>query len=152
MSDEQSAVVEPGSQVTFHFTLSLPDGTVVEGTKEGEPLIVVLGDSDLLPAFEKCLIGMKPGDKGRFEIACMDAFGPVDTENVHALPRSEFPAEMELAEGVVVGFALPDGREVAGTVVGLNEHEVQVNFSHPLAGHDVVFDVEITGVSGPPAR
>ena len=133
--------------MTFKFTLSLADGTIVEETKENEPLTIVLGKSDLQPVFEKCLIGLKVGDKERFEIACMDAFGPVETENVHALPRKDFPADMELAENVIVGFALPDGREVAGTVVGFNEHEVQVNFSHPLAGHDVVFDVEILRVS-----
>jgi len=133
--------------VTFHFTLSFTDGTEVEGTKSGEPLTVVIGDSDLLPSFENCLIGLKTGGKGRFEIACMDAFGPVDTDNVHALPRKDFPTDMELADGAIVGFALPDGREVAGTIVGINDHEVQVNFSHPLAGHDVIFEVEIVGVS-----
>jgi len=139
--------IEKGSRVTFHFTLSFMDGTVVEGTEGSEPLTIVLGDSDLLPAFEQCLIGLKAGDKERFEIACLDAFGPVDTENVQALPRSDFPLDMELADGIIVGFALPDGREVAGTVVGFNEHEVQVNFSHPLAGHDVIFDVTIVEVS-----
>ena len=149
---EKDQTIEKGSRVTFHFTLSFTDGTEVEGTKSGEPLTVVVGDSDLLPSFENCLIGLKAGDKGRFEIACMDAFGPVDTENVHALPRKDFPADMELGEGVIVGFALPDGREVAGTVVGLNDHEVQVNFSHPLAGHDVVFDVEILDISVVPSR
>jgi len=144
---DKDQTIEKGSRVTFHFTLSFTDGTEVEGTKEGEPLTITLGDSDLLPSFENCLIGLKVGDKGRFDISCLDAFGPVDMDNVQSLPRKEFPADMELGEGVIVGFALPDGREVAGTIVGLNDHEVQVNFSHPLAGHDVVFEVEIVNVS-----
>jgi len=145
---DMNQTAQTGSRVTFHFTLSFTDGTEVEGTKSGEPLTVVIGDSELLPSFENCLIGLKAGDKGRFEIACLDAFGPVDTDNVQSLPRRDFPADIELGEGVIVGFALPDGREVAGTVVGLNEHEVQVNFSHPLAGHDVIFAVEVLDVSG----
>jgi len=149
MTDTNQAV-QKGSRVTFHFTLSFADGTEVEGTKSGEPLTVVIGDSDLLPSFENCLIGLKSGDKGRFEIACMDAFGPVDTDNVHVLPRKDFPIDMELAEGVIVGFALPDGREVAGTIVDLNELDVQVNFSHPLAGHDVVFSVAVVSVDTGP--
>jgi FKBP-type peptidyl-prolyl cis-trans isomerase SlpA len=146
--NRSTATVENGSRVKLKFTLLLSDGTVVEGTTGDQPLTITIGQSDLLPAFEQCLIGLKPGDKERFEIDCTEAFGPVDEDNVHALPRKDFPPEMELGEGSIVGFTLPDGREVAGTIVGVNEHEVQVNFSHPLAGRDVVFDVEIMEVSG----
>jgi FKBP-type peptidyl-prolyl cis-trans isomerase SlpA len=65
------------------------------------------------------------------------------------MPRSDFPIDMSLEPGIVVAFDLPSGDEVPGTVVEVSEHEVQVDFSHPLAGHDLVFEVEILEVAAP---
>ncbi len=65
--------------------------------------------------------------------------------------RDEFPPEMGLEPGMVVGFTLPSGEEVAGTVLEVMEHEVTVDFSHPLAGRDLVWEVEILEVKPPKA-
>ena len=143
--------IEKGSRVTLHYTLSLADGKVADSTKENEPLTIVLGESDLLPAFEHCLLGLQPGDKRRFEIPCMEAYGPSEVDNVHALLRDEFPPEMKLEAGLVIGFETPSGEEVPGTILEVSEKEVSVDFSHPLAGHDLVFDVEVVEVIPPSA-
>lgn len=139
--------IEDGSIATLHYTLSLAAGRVVETTRGGEPTRLVVGKSDLHPVFEKCLIGLAPGESRRFEIASRDAYGVFDGEDVHVMPRADFPPDMELAPDHVVSFTLPSGEEVPGTVVAVSEHEVQVDFSHPLAGHDLVFEVEILDVA-----
>ncbi len=141
--------IKKGSRVTLYYTLSLADGKVADTTKKNEPLTIVLGESDLIPAFEHRLLGLRAGDKRRFEVPCMEAYGPSEVDNVHALPREEFPPEMKLESGLVIGFETPSGEEVPGTILEVSEKEVAVDFSHPLAGHDLVFEVEILDVKPP---
>ncbi len=144
--------IERGSRVTFHYRLLFTDGRLIEETPEDQPLTITLGNSDLLPSFEDRLLELVPGDEQRFEIPCLDAYGLHDTENTAILPRSDFPLDMKLEPGQVVGFASPDGEEASGIVTAVAENEVTVNFSHPLAGHDLVFEVRILKVLSPAAE
>lgn len=149
MPSPESPLVERGSKVTLHYALSLASGKPVDTTRGGEPAVLVVGQGELHTAFEERLVGLVAGESRRFEIACMEAFGPSEMDNVHALPRDEFPPEMRLEPGLVIGFALPSGAEVPGTVVDVSEREVRVDFNHPLAGHDLVFEVEVLAVEPP---
>ncbi len=144
-----SVEVVSGSRVTLRYTLSLAGGKVVESTEESGSATFEIGQSGLLRAFEDRLLGLKPGDRRRFEIPCMEAYGPSDADNVHAIPRDEFPPGMKVEPGVVVGFDLPNGEELPGTVVEAAGRAVMVNFSHPLSGHDLVFEVEVLDVQPP---
>ncbi len=44
------------SKVTFHYSVIVEDGTVVDSTKEEEPLTVQLGENQLLPDLKKSLL------------------------------------------------------------------------------------------------
>jgi len=136
--------IVPGTQVTLHFSLLLADGREVDTTRRGKPVTCVIGDGNLPPAFEQVLLGLQPADDAQFEIAASDAFGPRREENLRWFPKSRF-AGMELEPGLVVSFAEPGG-ELPGVVAVIGEESVQVDFNHPLAGQDLVFDVSIIAV------
>ena len=140
--------VEPGSRVTLHYTLKTDGGRMAESTLGGEPQTITLGQGDIIPGLEKCLLGLAVGDKQSFEIACFDAFGPVadDEDTLQVVPRSEFPAEIKLEPGLVMGFTTPNGQEIPGTVVEAGDENVTVDFTHPLAGYDLIFEVEILAI------
>lgn len=136
-----------GSEVQLHFRLSLADGTEIDSTYGDAPVAVRVGAGDLVEGLERRLIGLRAGDRARLEIPALEAYGPVMLDALTPLPRADFPADIALEPGAVIGFTDPQGREVPGTVVSVNESEVMVDFSHPLAGHDVVFEVEIVSVT-----
>ncbi len=140
--------VEAGSRVTLHYTLSLADGRVVETSRNGAPATHVMGAGHWLPVLEERLLGLAAGDARRFEIAAVEVVPPEPIEP-QVMPRDEFPPEIRLEPGFVVGFTLPSGEEVAGTVLETTEHEVTVDFSHPLANRDLVWEVEIISVTAP---
>lgn len=144
-------VIQRGSTVTLHYTLSLLEGTVVESSLDEEPVVVVIGQGDLLPALERRLLGMQSGERARFEIPCLEAYGPATEPQLQVLARDEFPDDMPLKPGMVIGFETPTGIEVPGTIREVSDREVVVDFAHPLAGHDLVFEVEIVAVR-PPAE
>ena len=144
--------IQYGSTVTMHFTLRLvQDDFLVDTTDGGEPMTFVVGDGDWLPAMEDKLLGLKAGDVRRFEIPAEQAYGSaeIDEDNLQNIPLSDFPPEMEIAPGMVLGFETPEGEEIPGTIMGMTDEIVTVNFGHPLAGHDLVFEVEILDVQPP---
>ncbi len=138
--------IASGSQVQLHFRLRLADGTEVDTSYGGDALSVTLGQGELIEGLERRLLGLRPGDQRRFEIPALEAFGAIEEGTLSTLSRGDFPREVELAPGAVIAFATPQGDEVPGTIVGLGETEVVVDFSHPLAGHDLIFEVEILDV------
>jgi FKBP-type peptidyl-prolyl cis-trans isomerase SlpA len=142
----EGEIVE-GSEVTLHYTLSLADGKLVDTSRNSEPASLLVGTGEFLPAFEQRLIGLRSGDQRRFEIPCAEAYGEDAVEDIHVLSRSDFPSDMKLEPGLVVAFETPSGAEAPGVVTDVTEHEVSVNFTHPLAGHDLVFEVEILAVN-----
>jgi len=138
--------VEIGSRVSFSFTLSLTDGTRVEGTEAGESWDVVVGSGELPPGMDRALVGLAVGEHGQFFIPAAEGFGEADANTQEVLPRADFPADVDLIPGMAFGFTLPDGHEVMGKVVAVTAEGVEVDFSHPLVGHDLVFDVDIQAI------
>ena len=144
-----SDAIEFASAVLMHFTLSLADGTLVDSSQDGEPLSFALGDGTLDAGLEALLLGLHAGDRAQFNLAPGQAFGDPDPGNVHPMPRGEFPPEMALAEGAVVEFTTPGGEAVAGTVLAIGDDSITMDFSHPLAGRQLSFQVEIIAVTAP---
>ena len=146
---EAARTIEPGSWVRLHFSISLPDGMEVEQSFDNEPLELVLGEGALQEGLEHKLIGLHPGDSETFHMGPEEAFGYRDPQAVQTLSRSDFPADMPIGEGAIVGFTAPGGEEIPGTVREIRNGEVVVDFNHPLAGREIAFTVEILAVEGP---
>ena len=137
--------ISQDTEVTLHFTLKLPSGEVVDSTVDKAPATFKVGDGSLLPGFEQSLFGLKAGDKRSFEIEAVRGFGPGNPLNIQTVPRGQFD-EMDLEPGLLVIFQDAAGGELPGVVKTVNEHSVDVDFNHPLAGKTITFDVEIIEV------
>ncbi len=147
MSNIEPLCVAENTEVEIHFTLSLADGTVVDATEENEPLRLRIGDGSLIDGLEQTLYGMKAGERQCVSIDPRDGFGFPDETNLHEMPRSEFADEIELQPGLIIGFSTPAGDEAPGTIREVQGDTVLVDFNHPLAGHEIIFDVEVLSVT-----
>jgi FKBP-type peptidyl-prolyl cis-trans isomerase SlpA len=135
-----------GSTVTLHLTITLADGTVAESSLDGEPHTFTMGDGSMLHGLELALYGLRPDDTQRLMLQAEQAFGRHDPARIHYLPRADFAHDIALEPGVILGFTIPEGDEVAGTVLSFTDETVEVDFNHPLAGHALTFEVEIIDV------
>lgn len=138
--------VSDQTRVTLFFSLALEDGSVVDSNFGAQPASFVPGDGNLLPGFESVLKGLCVGEKKHFLIPAIDAFGLRQDANLKRVPRERFGGDIELVPGLVVSFAAAEGGELPGVVHRLMGDIVEIDFNHPLAGHSIVFDVEIVGV------
>lgn len=141
-----SKTIQSGSRVTLHYTLSLADGTVVDSAPSGEPATFTIGSGELVELLESKLLGVRAGERRHFVIAASENQVTSKADTVQVLARNDFPLEMTLEPGQLLGFETPDGQEVPGLILSVSATEVHVDFSHPLAGRDLVFDVEILAV------
>lgn len=146
MGDVEVLTIGAGCEVTMHFTLALEDGTIADASVDGEPMTFIIGDGTLTQGLEMVLYGLKAGDKQSLSIDPRDTFGFPEDDNIHTLPRTEFSDELKIEEGMIIGFSTPSGEEIPGAIMKINETEVEVDFNHPLAGHEVVFSVEIVEI------
>ena len=93
---------------------------VVETTRDVARQSLVIGNGDWLPVLEDRLLGLKAGAARRFEMpppmwVCRQAPAP------QVMPRDDFP-ELKLEAGQVIGFTLPSGEEIPGTVLEVSEY------------------------------
>lgn len=148
--------IAQGSQVALHFSVALENGVEIDNTRSyPEPVSLVIGDGNLLEGFEKALIGLRAGDRRTVHLPPEDAFGPWNPDNVQLFDTVQFvkTGEGRPEVGTMMEFQDKGGGTLAGVVKTVNDDKVEVDFNHPLAGRNVVFEVEIAkvtpaGVSG----
>ena len=137
--------VELGTKVTLHFALVLEDGDVIDSNFETAPATFTVGDGNLLPGFESTLIGLENGDEREFTIPPEEAFGQHNPQNVQRVDRSNFD-QQELEVGVMFSFQNGDG-ELPGVIIEFEDEEILVDFNHPLAGKNIIFQVKIMDIT-----
>ena len=133
----------------MHFGLFLASGEEIDGTRRGAPASFVFGDGNLPATFEQRLVGLRKGDDEQFAMPCSEAFGTPNPENVRRMRKRDFGSAgvEEFEPGLVVSFQAVDG-ELPGVIRSVCGDCVEVDFNHPLAGKDLVFDVTILDVEG----
>lgn len=135
--------IGPGTKITLHFALQLENGELVDSNFERDPATFTVGDGNLLPGFEKALFGMLEGEHKTVMIKPEDGFGQRNPNNIQEIARSQFSPDLELSEGLMLSFADAQKTELPGVVVRFDEDVVVVDFNHPLAGRDILFEVAI---------
>jgi len=143
---ETAKKVTQNSEITIHFSLSLADSTVVDGTQDGQPMSFTMSDGTMIAAFENVILGLSVGDKQQVSLDPRDTFGFPDEDNKHWLQKTDFDAEMTLEEGLMIEFSTPAGERLPGMVVEMNDDKVLVDFNHPLAGHELIFAVQVVDI------
>jgi FKBP-type peptidyl-prolyl cis-trans isomerase 2 len=138
--------IQNGDTVTVHYTGRLEDGTVFDTSMvEGrEPLTATLGQGQLIPGFESGLMEMSVGDKKEIKIESKDAYGEYIPNMEQEVPMENLPGE------VSVGMQLQAQTEMGPiilTVKDIKENTVVLDANHPLAGKNLVFDLEVLEIN-----
>ncbi len=133
-------VMEEGTKVAIYFTLALGTGEIVESSTD-QLLQFTLGDGSMAAPLEAVISQMQTGDKQ--QVTLQKPFGEVDEAYLQWLDKSYFDPKLPLEEGLIMAFSTPKSGEYNGTLMQIDEDQVQVDFNHPLAGQDIIFSVEL---------
>ena len=135
--------VKENNTVKVNYTGKLTDGQVFDSSEGKEPVEFTLGQGQLIPGFEKGLIDMKVNEKKTITIAKEEAYGEINANLIQEVQKSELPQEMAPEVGMGLVSMSPDVQEFNLVVVEVKEESIVVDGNHPLAGKDLVFDLEV---------
>jgi FKBP-type peptidyl-prolyl cis-trans isomerase SlyD len=135
----------PRNVVTFHFNLRSPQGRLLDTSKGSEPVVYLEGAGQIIDGLEEPLRGEPAGAKKIVNVSAARAYGLHDDALVQKVPRRQLPVEGELRAGDQFRAGDDDQAPVV-TVAAIEGDEVLLDANHPLAGMDLIFEVEIMAV------
>ena len=141
----EEPVIADGSQVSIEYTLTLTDGTVADTNVGGEALVYKQGTSQILPALEKQLSGLKVGESKQVSLTAGDSYGAVDPALFQAVPLASIPEDARTPGTQLVAQA-PTGEQRPVRVHEVKGEEIIIDLNHPLAGQALRFDIKVLAI------
>ena len=138
--------VKTGDTVQVHYTGRLESGEQFDSSRERDPLQFTLGNGELIPGFENAVIGMNLGDVKTIQIPSQEAYGPYMENMKITVDKAKLPEDMELKIGMNLTLRGSDERKLNVRVIDIAENTVTMDANHPLAGKDLMFDIELVKI------
>ncbi len=136
---------QSGDNVAVHYTGKFTDGTIFDSSDGKDPLRFTIGAQEVIPGFENAVVGMEVGQSRTQTIPSDQAYGPRNDEMVVAVDRNEFPSDIDLEVGRRLKLN-QEGQTMIVTIADIQESTVTLDANHPLAGQDLVFDIELVEI------
>jgi FKBP-type peptidyl-prolyl cis-trans isomerase SlyD len=137
------AIKENNSVVGIEYELTEAGKSEILDTNKGSiPLEFITGKGHIIPGLERQLVGMKEGESASILVKAEEAYGLRDENAVQTLPREHFEG-IELEKDMALYGQGPDGSTVQVRVVDFNDKEVTIDYNHPLAGKDLMFNLTV---------
>lgn len=134
--------VGPETLVSLRYVVYDAEGETMDAPEE--PIELVFGVGQLLPALEQAIEGMSAGDKKTVQLGPEQAYGKRDPTALIEVDRADFPADVE--PGDRYEAETEEGEVVLLRVLEVLEDAVVVDTNHPLADQTVRFDLEVVAV------
>jgi FKBP-type peptidyl-prolyl cis-trans isomerase SlyD len=135
--------------VAIEYSLKLDSGHEVDRSQEGKPLGFITGNRQIIPGLENALMGLVVGDAADITVEPEEAYGAVNDEMFQEVPKSQFPEDVEIKEGMSFEAQGPHGPFMI-VVSKVNDNDtVTVDLNHPMAGQRLHFDIKVVEVREP---
>lgn len=140
-------ISENGDTVKVHYTGKLKTGEVFDSSEGRDPLEFQLGAGLVIEGFNDGLLGMQEGEKKTIEIPVEKAYGVKNEDYIVEITKDKLDGQ-DFEIGMQVSFSNPDdeNQPIPVTVVAVSENTVTFDANPPLAGKDLVFEVEMVGI------
>lgn len=132
--------------ISFHCVLKNRLGHVLSSSYNHEVLTTAPSAEATLPGLSRGLQDIKKGERRSILVSADQAYGFYDVSKVFDLPRSDLKGTDHLSLGEKVFFARPGGEVELYRVTNLTADRVTLDANHPLAGQDLIFEIEATEV------
>jgi len=138
--------IQADSLITLHYRVATGDDVELVSTFGSTPATLQLGNGELAPTLEQCVIGTHVGEHHVFLLEPRQAFGSHNPDMMQRMPRADLPPNSDPELHGMMEFVAPGGAKFTGVIRELDDVAVLVDFNHPLAGKSVRFEVEIIGI------
>ena len=144
--------VQNGDKVKVHYHGKLRNGETFDTSQGREPLEFTVGGGQVIKGFDDGVKGMQVGDKRTVEIGVTDAYGEKNEDMIIEFPKGQFPPEMNPEAGMQLMMNNGSGQSFQVTVAEVRDDSVILDANHPLAGEDLIFDLELVSIEPPASK
>jgi len=141
------AAAKMSDTVVLHYTGSFTDGEIFDSSLDREPFEFTIGQGTVISGLEKGILGMNEGELRTLNIPAEEAYGLRREDLLAVIGRSQMPANIDLKIGIVLQARAPDGGVTSVMVRDVNDENVTLDFNHPLAGKELIFEVNLIKIS-----
>ncbi len=139
--------------IEIEYTGKFKDGTIFDTTSKEtaekndifspqikyKPAIVCIGEKQLIPGLDSALLDKEAGKDYTIELTPEEAFGKKDIKKIKLIPPAEFQKRnINPQPGMQIDM---DGE--VGRVIKASGGRILVNFNHPFAGREVVYEIKV---------
>lgn len=135
-----------GDKVKVHYHGTLRTGETFDSSNGREPLEFTVGSGQVIVGFDEGVKGMQVGDKKRVEINVEDAYGEKSQDMIIEFPKTQFPADMNPEVGQQLMMSNGSEQSFPVVITEVKEASVLLDANHPLAGQDLIFDIELVEI------
>src|SRR5207248_11530445 len=114
-----------------------------------EALEVEVGSGTVIKVVDESVAGMKVDEKKTISIAIEEAYGPRSEDMLIEFPKDRFPEDVAIEEGMQLMMSNGSGENIPVIVTEIKDNSVILDANHPLAGEDLIFDIELVEIVGP---
>lgn len=137
-------MIKEGSKVKVHYTGKFENNEVFDSSKEREPIEFVVGEGNLIKGFENAVMGMEPGQNKTVTINAEEGYGERREDLVQEIEKEKVPENVAIGQNLQ---ANTPGGPINVEVVEVKENTVVLDANHPLAGKNLIFDIEVVETS-----
>ncbi len=141
------STIKNGDTVKVHYTGTLDNGEVFDSSLQRDPLQFTLGQGQLIPGFEKAVIGLEVGDVTTANIPSAEAYGEHNPQMEVTVEKAQLPEGMVPEIGMQLQLNQPDGQPIPCVITKIEGEMVTIDANHPLAGKDLTFNIEIVSIN-----
>ena len=138
--------VKKNDKVKVHYTGRLTTGEQFDSSAGRDPLEFTVGAGQMIPGFDEAVEGMELNEKKTITLSPDQAYGPVHDQLINEVDRNQLPPDMQPEVGQTLMASSPDGRQTRVQVTEVKENSITIDANHPLAGKELVFDIELVEI------
>lgn len=143
---EGSRMAKSGDTVKVHYTGKLEDGTVFDTSQEREPLEFTIGEGSIIPGFEEAVKGMQVGQSKEVNIPAHQAYGEYREDLLLMIDKAQLPKDLKPEVGQRLQMQQVEGGISIVVVTEVTETTITVDANHPLAGKNLIFEIEVMDI------
>ena len=136
-----------GDTVKVHCTGKLENGEMFDSSKDRDPLEFVIGGENVIPGFDKGVLGMEKGASVNITIPPEEAYGERDEQFVVQVSRNDFPENITPAVGLQLQMTQPNGEPIIVMIIDMSDDTITLDANHPLAGQTLFFEIELVEIT-----
>ena len=140
----QNTTQTPTRVIAFNYILKNDKGETLDASEANQPLPFLEGHQQIIPALEKEISAMKEGDKKQVKLSAADAYGEFRQDMIMDVPKEEL-AHLKIQVGSQLQLQLEKQTKIV-KVTKITDSTVTLDGNHPLAGKDLIFDIEMVEI------